>query len=166
MLLHYVRGRHGRHTPKKNNRRGRLLSLPATSATARETYWLLFMNRGFSLLPYAYLSALLFPHLSAWLAASGVSLHQSQASICGNKPPSIFLHPTPHNGSFFTLTQWYEKKKKTDEMRVEKENKRCSYNWPSLGDGGRESIDNLGNAKQTSARGGAEIDEEGGWRTK
>lgn len=38
-------------------------------------------------------------------------------------------------------------------MRVEEEeeNKHCSYNWQSLGDGGRESIDNLGNAKRTSA---------------
>lgn len=36
-------------------------------------------------------------------------------------------------------------------MRVEEENKHCSYNWQSLGDGGRKSIDNLGNAERSSA---------------
>lgn len=36
-------------------------------------------------------------------------------------------------------------------MRVEEENERCSYNWQSLGDGVRESIGSLANAKRTSA---------------
>lgn len=42
-------------------------------------------------------------------------------------------------------------KKKTDEMRVEEENERRSYNWQSLGDGVRESIGSLANARRTSA---------------
>lgn len=130
----------------------------------------------FSSLPHAYSSALLFPRLSApGLPVSGVSLHQSEASLCGNKPPSIFLHPTQHNGFFFfTLTQWYEKKKKTTQMKQgwRRRTSTAATIGRALVTAGRKkkkkkSIDNLGNAERTSAAAEkGEIDEEGGWRTK
>lgn len=55
-----------------------------------------------SSLPYPYSSPPRSPSpISDRLAASGVSLHQSLASLCGKVPTSLPLHPTLYNGFLF-----------------------------------------------------------------
>lgn len=110
-----------------------------------------------------FIATLLSSPIIDQLAVTGVSLHQSHASLCGNIPTSHPFHPTLYNGFFFLLWRSGWEKKGGRGWRTRRRRRVAATTGRVLPTAAAKSIDSLGSGCRASVVNGSLRLTKGGW---